>query len=140
MFLLIYLYPLRKRWAWLGRQGSSRHWLDFHVSSDWPRPSLSLFIPRSNSPASPASLLDYDCRFLSGVVGRYIYAQIPRSLNFAELSFKEAQEQSAALAAQLQTLGILTQKDIASVVRLRVSRRRNGCRYLEPWARCFYLI
>jgi hypothetical protein len=25
MFLLIYLYPLRKRWAWLGRQGSSRH-------------------------------------------------------------------------------------------------------------------
>jgi len=31
MFFLIYLYPLRKRWGWLGRQGNSRHWLDFHV-------------------------------------------------------------------------------------------------------------
>ena len=31
MFICIFLYPLRKRWAWLGRQGSSRHWLDNHV-------------------------------------------------------------------------------------------------------------
>ena len=31
MFLVIFLYPLRKRWTWLGRQGVSRHWLDFHV-------------------------------------------------------------------------------------------------------------
>ena len=30
MFFLIYLYPLRKRWGWLGKQGNSRHWLDFH--------------------------------------------------------------------------------------------------------------
>src|SRR6476646_7502048 len=26
MFLTIFLYPLRKRWLWLSRQGSSRHW------------------------------------------------------------------------------------------------------------------
>src|SRR5215470_9231173 len=31
MFFVIFLYPLRKRWAWLGRLGLSRHWLDFHV-------------------------------------------------------------------------------------------------------------
>src|SRR3974390_196199 len=31
LFFLIYLYPLRKKWGWLGRQGNSRHWLDFHV-------------------------------------------------------------------------------------------------------------
>ncbi len=31
LFFLIYLYPLRKRWGWLSRQGNSRHWLDFHV-------------------------------------------------------------------------------------------------------------
>ena len=31
MFLAIFVYPLRKKWAWLGRQGSARHWLDFHV-------------------------------------------------------------------------------------------------------------
>src|SRR5260370_20731160 len=31
MFLVIFLSPLRKRWTWLGRQGNSRPWLDFHV-------------------------------------------------------------------------------------------------------------
>jgi hypothetical protein len=27
----IFLYPLRKRWAWLQKQGNSKHWLDHHV-------------------------------------------------------------------------------------------------------------
>jgi hypothetical protein len=31
MFLVIFLYPLRRYWGWLGRQGLARHWLDFHV-------------------------------------------------------------------------------------------------------------
>jgi hypothetical protein len=119
MFLLIYLYPLRKRWAWLGRQGSSRHWLDFHVLLGLAAPIVVTF--HSSFKFSGIAGVAYWIMIvvsLSGVVGRYIYAQIPRSLNFAELSLKEAQEQSAALAARLQTLGILTQKDIASVVRL----------------------
>lgn len=119
MFLLIYLYPLRKKWAWLGRQGSSRHWLDFHVLLGISAPIVITF--HSAFKFSGIAGVAYWIMIivsLSGIVGRYIYAQIPRSLNFAELSFKEAQEQSNALAAQLQTLGILTQKDIASLVRL----------------------
>src|ERR1700747_75898 len=31
MFLIIFLYPLRKAWPWLMKKGSSRHWLDYHV-------------------------------------------------------------------------------------------------------------
>jgi hypothetical protein len=119
MFLLIYLYPLRKRWAWLGRQGSSRHWLDFHVLLGLAAPIVVTF--HASFKFSGIAGVAYWIMIvvsLSGVVGRYIYAQIPRSLNFAELSFKEAQDQSAALATQLQTLGILTQKDITSLVRL----------------------
>src|ERR1700747_3306843 len=27
MFLIIFLYPLRKAWPWLMKKGSSRHWL-----------------------------------------------------------------------------------------------------------------
>ena len=119
MFLLIYLYPLRKRWAWLGRQGSSRHWLDFHVLLGLAAPIVVTFHAAFKfSGLAGVAYWIMIVVSLSGVVGRYIYAQIPRSLNFAELSFKEAQDQSAALAAQLQSLGILTQKDIASLVRL----------------------
>jgi hypothetical protein len=31
LFTAIYLYPLPKRWAWLGKIGTTRHWLDFHI-------------------------------------------------------------------------------------------------------------
>ena len=31
MFLAIFLYPLRKVWAWLRGKGAPKHWLDFHV-------------------------------------------------------------------------------------------------------------
>jgi hypothetical protein len=83
MFLLIYLYPLRKRWAWLGRQGSSRHWLDFHVLLGLAAPMVVAF--HSSFKFSGIAGVAYWIMIvvsLSGVVGRYIYAQIPRSLNF----------------------------------------------------------
>lgn len=119
MFLLIYLYPLRKKWGWLGRKGNSRHWLNFHVLLGLSAPVVITF--HSSFKFSGIAGVAYWLMILvsfSGIVGRYIYAQIPRSLNYAELSFKEAQEKGTELAAQLQALGILTQRDIASLVRL----------------------
>lgn len=119
MFLLIYLYPLRKKWGWLGRKGNSRHWLNFHVLLGLCAPVVITF--HSSFKFSGIAGVAYWLMILvsfSGIVGRYIYAQIPRSLNYAELSFKEAQEKGTELAAQLQALGILTQRDIASLVRL----------------------
>ena len=38
---------------------------------------------------------------LSGFVGRYLYSQIPRSLNAAELTMKEIQDKEAALKKEL---------------------------------------
>ena len=119
MFLLIYLYPLRKRWAWLGRQGSSRHWLDFHVLLGLSAPVVITF--HASFKFSGIAGVAYWIMMivsLSGVVGRYLYAQIPRSINFAELSLKEAQDNSANLVAQLRKLGILSDRDIVSLTRL----------------------
>jgi hypothetical protein len=59
----------------------------------------------------------------SGVVGRYIYSQIPRSLNFAELSLQEAQEQSQRLGTQLKNTGILSARDIDGLLRLPDMKR-----------------
>lgn len=119
MFLLIYIYPLRKRWAWLGRQGSSRHWLDFHVLLGLTAPVVvtlhSSFKFRGIAGVAYWIMIIVS---LSGVVGRYIYAQFPRSLNSAELSLKEAQDQSTSFAAQLRTLGILSERDVTKLVSL----------------------
>jgi hypothetical protein len=119
LFLIVYLYPLRKKWAWLGRQGSSRRWLDFHVLLGLLAPVVVTF--HSSFKFSGIAGVAYWIMVivaLSGVVGRYIYAQIPRSLNSAELSLQEAQDQSARLAAQLTNLGILSPRDIAGLLRL----------------------
>jgi hypothetical protein len=90
LFFLIYLYPLRKKWGWLSRQGNSRHWLDFHVVLGTLAPIIVAFHAtfKFGNIAGLAfwSMLTVT---LSGFVGRYLYAQIPRNLKNAELTMKE---------------------------------------------------
>jgi hypothetical protein len=102
LFFLIYLYPLRKRWGWLGRQGNSRHWLDFHVVLGATAPIIIAFHScfKFGNIAGMAfwSMLVVT---LSGFVGRYLYSQIPRGLSAAELSRKEMQEREEKLRKEL---------------------------------------
>jgi hypothetical protein len=102
MFFLIYLYPLRKKWGWLGRMGNSRHWLDFHVVLGTTAPIIIAF-HSSFKFGNIAGMAFYSMLMvtLSGFVGRYLYAHIPRGLSAAELSMKEIQEKEAALQKEL---------------------------------------
>jgi hypothetical protein len=110
MFFLIYLYPLRKKWGWLGRQGNSRHWLDFHIVLGTTAPIIIAF-HSSFKFGNIAGMAFWSMLMvtLSGFIGRYLYAQIPRNLNAAELSIKEIREKEAALkkeiAEQRETFG-----------------------------------
>jgi hypothetical protein len=103
MFFLIYLYPLRKKWGWLGRQGNSRHWLDFHIVLGTAAPIIIAF-HSSFKFGNIAGMAFWSMLMvtLSGFVGRYLYSQIPRSLNAAELSMKEIQEKEEALKKELE--------------------------------------
>ena len=119
MFLCIFLYPLRKRWAWLGRQGSSRHWLDNHVLLGLAAPFVialhAAFKFRGFAGIAFWIMLAVS---LSGVIGRYLYGQIPRSLNAAELSLKEVQDIQAKLGEQLAEQKILPQSDLRALLNL----------------------
>jgi hypothetical protein len=98
MFFVIFLYPLRKRWGWLGKQGNSRHWLDFHVILGTAAP-LVIALHSSFKFGGIAGMAFWimTAVTLSGFIGRYLYSQIPRSLNAAELSIKEIQETEVKL-------------------------------------------
>jgi hypothetical protein len=102
MFFLIYLYPLRKKWGWLGRMGNSRHWLDFHVVLGTAAPVIIAF-HASFKFGNIAGMAFYSMLMvtLSGFVGRYLYAHIPRGLSAAELSMKEIQDKEEALRKEL---------------------------------------
>ena len=103
MFFLIYLYPLRKKWGWLGRHGNSRHWLDFHIVLGTAAPIIIAF-HSSFKFGNIAGMAFWSMLMvtLSGFVGRYLYSQIPRSLNAAELSMKEIQDKEEALKKELE--------------------------------------
>ena len=102
LFFLIYLYPLRKKWGWLGRQGNSRHWLDFHVVLGTVAPIIIAFHStfKFGNIAGMAfwSMLAVT---LSGFIGRYLYAQIPRNLSAAELTMKEMLEVEESMRQEL---------------------------------------
>ena len=110
LFFLIYLYPLRKKWGWLARQGNSRHWLDFHVVLGTAAPVVIAFHSAFKfGNIAGMAFWSMMCVTLSGFVGRYLYSQIPRSLNAAELTLKELDDAENKmrrdLAAQRLTFG-----------------------------------
>ena len=116
--LLVALYPLRKRWAWLGRQGVTRHWLDYHGLLGLLAPLVITF--HASFKTGGFAGVAYWIMILvalSGLAGRYLYAQIPSTLNVAQLSLKAGQEESARLHAQLSELGVLSLEDVEAALR-----------------------
>ncbi len=122
MFFLIYLFPLRKKWGWLSRQGNSRHWLDFHVVLGATVPIIIAF-HSSFKFGNIAGMAFWSMLVVtvSGFIGRYLYSQIPRGLSAAELSMKEIQEAETSMVASLLSMFLidLERPFKASLVRLQ---------------------
>lgn len=119
VFFAIFLYPLRKRWPWLMRQGSTKHWLDIHVLLGLSAPFIIAFHSsfKFHGFAGIAFWI-MTAVAASGVVGRYLYSQIPRSLNAAQLSRTETQELQARLSSQLAEQRLIPQADLREMLRL----------------------
>jgi len=124
MFLVIFLYPLRKKWAWLGKQGSSRHWLDNHVLLGIAAPFvIALHAAFKFRGFAGMAFWIMFAVSVSGIIGRYLYGQIPRSLNAAELSLKEVQDIQVKLGEQLATQRVLGKADLRDVLSLPSAER-----------------
>jgi hypothetical protein len=108
----IFLYPLRKRWAWLQQKGNSKHWLDHHVILGMAAPVCiafhSSFKFRGLAGIAFWVMLAVS---LSGVIGRYLYAQIPRQVAAAESSLRVFQ-------AVLERQKIISQADLRRLFHL----------------------
>ncbi len=119
IFLLLFLYPIRKRWPWLGRKGKTKHWLDFHVLLGVSAP-IVITLHSSFKLRGLAGLAYWIMMAvaLSGVVGRYLFSQIPRSMTTAELSFQDMEEQLTRFSAQMRSQSLLSEAEIAPLLRL----------------------
>ena len=119
LFLVIFLYPLRKRIPWMMRIGKSKHWLDFHVVLGLTAPVVIAFHSsfKFQGIAGIAFWIMVAVA-VSGIIGRYIYAQVPRSLDNAEISLKELNAFEQELAAELAGQRVLAAEALQRLLRM----------------------
>ncbi len=107
------MYAVRKRWKPLSRIGKTKNWLDIHVVLGISAPILITFHAgfkmRNLAGVSYWIMIAV---MLSGIVGRYLYAQIPRRINAAELSLKEMQTMTDELTEQLQKQSLVSAEEL----------------------------
>ncbi len=102
MMTLMLAYSLRKRWRPLRRLGPVRMWLDYHIFLGICGP-LFIVVHSSFKVQGLVALSFWSmvAVALSGVLGRYIYRQIPRGRTGDELSLTEVEELDRELSRQL---------------------------------------
>jgi hypothetical protein len=87
------LYMARKRYRWMARWGQLRYWLEFHIFLCTLGPIMILFHTAFKFGGIVAiSFWSMVAVFLSGIVGRFIYIQIPRSIEGRALSLDEVRQ------------------------------------------------
>jgi hypothetical protein len=98
MLLTEILYSIRKH-SQTARWGSMASWLQFHIFTGLIGPYMVLLHTswKFNGLAGATTLLTIII-VISGFIGRYIYTQIPRSLDGVEIDTPAGQIQAGALA------------------------------------------
>lgn len=97
MMLMMLLYSLRKRFRVLSAMGPLHYWLQIHIYFGVIGPALIIFHSAFKVQGLVAvSFWSMIAVALSGVLGRYLYMQIPRNLFGEELDLSQAKEMDAS--------------------------------------------
>ncbi len=104
MIIGVLSYMARKRYRFMSRMGLLKYWLEFHIFLCTLGPLLVLFHTSYKFGGLVAiSFWSMVAVFLSGIIGRFIYIQIPRSIEGRELSLNEVREMKSDVAAIVRT-------------------------------------
>ncbi len=100
------LYSIRKR-SHTARWGSMASWLQFHIFTGLVGPYLVLLHTswKFNGLAGATTLLTIII-VISGFIGRYIYTQIPRTLDGVEIETPSTKFQAATLARARRLMAV----------------------------------
>ncbi len=102
MIIGVFSYMARKRNRVLMRLGILKHWLEFHIFMCTLGPILVLFHTAFKFGGIVAvSFWSMVAVFLSGVIGRFIYLQIPRTIEGRALSLSEVKDMKSDIGVIL---------------------------------------
>jgi len=117
MLLGVTLYMVRKRYRIFSRLGLLKHWLEFHIFLCTLGPILVLFHTSFKFGGIVAiSFWSMVAVFLSGIIGRFIYLQIPRSIEGRELSLSEVRGMKGNIGESLKESVQLDEKSYHQLV------------------------
>ena len=104
IFLLLWLYPVRKKFRSLAFTGTIARWLDVHVHAALALPLLvAVHAAWRFGGVIGLGFWAMFVVWLSGIVGRYIYARIPRGKAGIELTLEEIGTRRQQLLEQIAT-------------------------------------
>jgi hypothetical protein len=111
------MYMARKRYRWLSRMGNLKYWLEFHIFLCTLGPILILFHTSFKFGGIVAiSFWSMVAVFLSGIIGRFIYIQIPRTIEGRELSLNEVKELKTDIGTLLKTSYSLNEESYNAII------------------------
>ncbi len=116
MFIGVSVYMLMKRVPFLSRIGATTYWLDFHIILCSIGPILVLYHTAFKFGGIVA--VSFWCMvavFLSGIAGRFIYTQIPRSIKGKEYSLDELNSLNQSYTEELKKYGEFDESLIAKI-------------------------
>ncbi len=108
LMLLNFLYSWRKRYEFKEKLGDLKVWLYFHMFVGLLGPALIIYHSafKYHGIIATTSFFSMAAVVISGIIGRYIYIQIPRTIGGLELTLYQLQEEyrriSSTLLTQLQ--------------------------------------
>lgn len=119
------IYMIRKRAKSLARVGLIKHWLEFHIFLCTLGPIMVLGHTAFKFGGIVAiSFWSMVAVVASGVIGRFIYLQIPRSIEGREFSLHEVREIRENINQQIKSTGI-TFKGMESTFVQNASKNKN---------------
>jgi hypothetical protein len=133
LFIIIGIttYMARKRYRSLSRLGLLKHWLEFHIFLCTLGPVLILFHTSFKFGGLVAiSFWSMVAVFLSGIIGRYIYIQIPRSIEGRALNLNEVREIKSDMAGIIRNSYKLDEESYNTI--MESVKNRVGIYYKNP--------
>ena len=124
MLIGVVIYMMRKRIRTFFRLGQLKYWLEFHIFLCTLGPILVLYHTSFKFGGIVAiSFWSMVAVFLSGIIGRFIYIQIPRNMDGRELSLSEInamKNTDDANLDQFQSLSAESHQEIRKIGRAHV--------------------
>lgn len=113
----VFSYMARKRYRFLSRLGRLKYWLEFHIFLCVLGPIMILFHTAFKFGGIVSiSFWSMVVVVASGIIGRYIYLQIPRSMEGRELSLNEIRNLKSDLYTRLKDQFKLDEKTYNAIL------------------------